>query len=380
MKKTLLLIVVFVIFISNYVFAYWSADISWMWGNIFSWLQKFIEIIYLFFWPLLFLASKLLSNNWVFGGSFHLDVIFWKLWQVMRTFANYFLGFIFLISVFIYFFKAESNLSWKKIFPKIVIAAVLVNLSWFLFGVMIDISSLLIGAFGSMAASFRGYVSKIWTDKQGKLTYLPIVFDGNKFYVDYKGTKYTPCIYKIDKNLQTITNKPANLPCFTFEGWKYIGYNTGESNVITGLSIDPPKESILFSFYRYLYNDFFVNTVQTKWALFVIFVSKIFLFAILLVPLVVLIVILAIRLVILWIVIPFSPLFLAAYILGLVPGDYKNKLTEIVSLIFQPAYVMFMLGIWFIILEAVYQMEPKKHIYNKSELEKVFNYKIENEW
>jgi len=52
------------------------------------------------------------------------------------------------------------------------------------------------------------------------------------------------------------------------------------------------------------------------------------------------------------------------------PSDYKNKVTDIISLIFQPAYVMFMLAIGFVLIEAVYQMEPAK---NKEKFYKTFN-------
>jgi hypothetical protein len=67
--------------------------------------QELVKILYLFFWPLLVLAGKLLDNSLVYGYPFHLDIVLWKLWQVVRVFANYLIGFVFLLSIFIYFFK-----------------------------------------------------------------------------------------------------------------------------------------------------------------------------------------------------------------------------------------------------------------------------------
>ena len=66
------------------------------------------------------------------------------------------------------------------------------------------------------------------------------------------------------------------------------------------------------------------------------------------------------RLIILWIVIPFSPLILWLYTLGLLPGEWKSKFKDILALIFQPAYVMLMMAIGFVFLEAVYVMAPSK--------------------
>jgi hypothetical protein len=62
---------------------------------------------------------------------------------MVRAFSNYALGFFFVAGIFIYFFKSDSKFAWKSLLPKIAIASVLINMSWFLFAVLIDFSTIL---------------------------------------------------------------------------------------------------------------------------------------------------------------------------------------------------------------------------------------------
>jgi len=201
---------------------------------------------------------------------------------------------------------------------------------------------------------------------------LPLVFDGKKLYVKINNQKYEPCVFSVNKK-GSISSKPVNWPCFALHWWTYVFYSkegTIQKNVVPNKHIKIPQNTVLFSFFKYMYTQFFVSNNLSNTGLAIIYFSKLFLFFILLVPLVVLAIILMIRVVILWVVIPFSPLIFSAYILWTMPSDYKNKVTDIISLIFQPAYVMFMLAIGFVLIEAVYQMEPAK---NREKFYKTFN-------
>ena len=96
-KQTILFLIVF-LFLVGPVFA---ADgslssgttdriegIAWIlfkFGDIASWI-----------WILLGnLAGKLVTNTLVYGEFMGLDAFLWKAWQIMRTFANYIIGFLF---------------------------------------------------------------------------------------------------------------------------------------------------------------------------------------------------------------------------------------------------------------------------------------------
>jgi hypothetical protein len=83
---------------------------------------------------------------------------------------------------------------------------------------------------------------------------------------------------------------------------------------------------VLFSFFRYIYTQYFTVNAKSSSGLAIIYLSKLFVFFVLIVPLVLLAVILMVRVLILWVVIPFSPLIFGGYILGLVPGEYKSKI------------------------------------------------------
>ena len=286
---------------------------------------------------------------------------------MVRVFANYIIWFVFLASIFIYFFKSDSNLSWKKIFPKVVIAAIVVNMSWFLLAALIDISSIFILAFWWLANQVKGVVAKVEKTENKSFNMLPLIIDtdGTGFiYVKLKDTKYYPCIFKV-LTWWKVDTKPANPPCFTFYGWTFKIYKNKKSKWEVSdpwfIRIKASSVGVFMSLFRYLNVDFFVTNTTSSTNLALLYFVKFLLFFVLLVPFVLLVIILFIRLIILWIVIPFSPLILWLYTLWLLPWEWKTKFKDILGLIFQPAYVMFMMAIWFLFIQAVYVMIPSKN-------------------
>jgi len=53
------------------------------------------------------IAGKLMTNDFTYGAVFHLDTYLWKLWILMRTFAFFTLGFIFIVSLIKHIVKNE---------------------------------------------------------------------------------------------------------------------------------------------------------------------------------------------------------------------------------------------------------------------------------
>ena len=58
-------------------------------GNLLSFLDAGLKIIYIILWPLLFVCGLALDNSLVYGSIFNLDVPLWKFWNMMKNFANF---------------------------------------------------------------------------------------------------------------------------------------------------------------------------------------------------------------------------------------------------------------------------------------------------
>jgi len=106
-----------------------------------------INLLNLIWMPFAILAGKLLTNDFVYGSFMHLDVILWKIWQFSKTISYYILAFILFFSIFSFFVWKTKNI-WSTLF-KIVMAAILIDLSWFLIWALLDISTLLLISVGA---------------------------------------------------------------------------------------------------------------------------------------------------------------------------------------------------------------------------------------
>ncbi|UFX82838.1 LysM peptidoglycan-binding domain-containing protein [Candidatus Absconditicoccus praedator] len=117
-------------------------------------LEQLLSIGYIILWPLFFLAGILSDNTLVYGSGFNLDMYLWNLWNIMKNFANFIIGFVFILAVFLYIFNyKQDKFSPKKFFPKLLIAGVGVQASWFLVAILIDISTILTYAVGGLPLS-----------------------------------------------------------------------------------------------------------------------------------------------------------------------------------------------------------------------------------
>lgn len=343
-------------------------------------LQKTLNYSYLLTWPLLVVGWKFLSNDFVYWKSFWIDNVLWQLWQTVRTFTNYVIWIIFIVSIFIYFFKSESNFSWKKMLPKIVIASIVVNASWFLFWVLIDLSTILTVAAWNIWHEFTKTLSKWWNDEKNDTVIYPITINtDNKtwwfIWIKIDGKTYYQCIY--DKKW-----KIQNSPCLSSIFWqKQIVDKNWESTkidktkLIKTSDIDYNSAGQLVSLFRYMNTEFLNDNTNSSFT--ILFIIRIVILLILIIPFILLSVIFVIRVLVFWVVIPLSPALLWAYILWIWWSKVKENLSNIISLVFQPAYVVFMLSLWFILIQSVYTMMPgdKK---NSNSLESTFWIKLNN--
>lgn len=74
-----------------------------------NFLQVLSSMIYVLLWPLIALAGLLLDNQLIYGSFMQLDVSLWSIWQIVRNFANYALGFVFLIGILMYNLSPKGN-------------------------------------------------------------------------------------------------------------------------------------------------------------------------------------------------------------------------------------------------------------------------------
>ncbi len=126
---------------------------SWWWyKNAAEFVDSVIKILSWAWVVPAMVAGKLMNNDFVYGSLFHLDTYLWKMWNMMRSFANYTLAFLFIVAILKTFFKWEPMSVVKDLMPKILFSAVLIQASWFLLWAMIDLSTVLTAAVAAIPA------------------------------------------------------------------------------------------------------------------------------------------------------------------------------------------------------------------------------------
>lgn len=102
---------------------------------------------YALLWPVLVVVWMALDNSLVYWSFLNLDAILWSVWNIMKNFANFALWFMFLFSVvrnLISPLSASKSYEPKKVVTNTLVAWILIQMSWFLVAVLIDLSTILI--------------------------------------------------------------------------------------------------------------------------------------------------------------------------------------------------------------------------------------------
>jgi hypothetical protein len=110
--------------------------------SIAQWLEFIIRALYLVMRPLLAIAWAAMDNSLVYGGIFNFEPVLWRFWNLMRSFANFGVWFLFLYEIFKTIFGfggGVSELAW--VIKKTVLAAIVINISWFLMAQLINLST-----------------------------------------------------------------------------------------------------------------------------------------------------------------------------------------------------------------------------------------------
>ena len=114
-----------------------------------TFMETISKVSYVLLWPLVALAWLAMDNSLVYWSFIWFDVSLWKIWQIVRTFANYTLWVLFLVWILIYNFSPTWKVfwsavkDWKDLIVKTLIASVLIQASWFIMMALVDLSTVL---------------------------------------------------------------------------------------------------------------------------------------------------------------------------------------------------------------------------------------------
>lgn len=142
-------------------------------GETFFWIAIDI-LLRVFSWAWMIIATlawQLMSNEWVYGSKIGIDNSLWNLWNHIKTLSNFAIGGFFLYHVFKgIIWKDTFNL--KQMLPKFLITSILVNMSWFLMGALVDLSNLATAAVGDIPRVF--FKDDIQIDSEAKKLFASI--------------------------------------------------------------------------------------------------------------------------------------------------------------------------------------------------------------
>lgn len=87
-----------------------------------------------------FFAGKLMSNDWIYATGLWLDKTLFTMWNYMKNIANFVLWFLLVVWVLKSIF-GKNAFELKKELPKYLLASIVINMSWFLMGALIDVAN-----------------------------------------------------------------------------------------------------------------------------------------------------------------------------------------------------------------------------------------------
>jgi len=324
----IILISIMILWVISFSFALNNVDANTLTDNGPSFINRVTDLLNIVWLPFAVVAWKLFSNDLVYGSLLWIDSILWKVWSFSRMLANYTIWFIFIIWIFWYFIWKVKNIF--SLLWKIVISSVLVNMSWFLLAVIIDLSTILLAAAGSLPMHLM-WTSTTWPMQ--KIKYCSVIeIDPITIWKNVKEKRnITVCKEWSEKEINTedFFSKMNSLT------WPLIFIWTSILNIDKNWDISP---------WQIKNNDSIKKSAQIRRTLHTMIVL------LFVVPIVLLVIIWIIRVFWLWIYIAFSPLLVLDYVFWWkVAGKNKNfKIANVIWLIFQPVLVV--MGMWISII------------------------------
>lgn len=167
--------------------------------NVSDLIKMVSHIVYVFIWPCLVIAGTALDNSLVYGSFLHLDAALWNIWNIMKNFANFALWFLFVFTIVVNLFKGANgksdpmeNAIWTV--KSTLLAGVLVQMSWFIVAVLIDLSTILIYAVWGLPLSMLWNYNKEVADVPIMKMNTEISDNDFFYYYSYWPHNYSPCL------------------------------------------------------------------------------------------------------------------------------------------------------------------------------------------
>lgn len=326
------------------------------------------------------LAGKVMTNGLLFGGSFGLDVYLREIWNVMKNFANFALGFVFLIVVLREIFGLEIQESLGHIAEKVqwfLFGGLIIQASWFILLAMISVSTIT----STAAAALPSMVIQADSSRWSKI----ISQVNSKWALNWSQ-------YIIKSNN---TWSPKNLTL------QYItGTNTNTTNEEILDFLMPRYDNLWWSLYfmgmsvvgfqNYTtYNPVTNTDLKTQITWFTIKLAITLTYAILII---ILIVINIIRIIRIWIAIALLPLNMVLRVLKhekvwFMDGEtdlwnYVGKFTWtwLIQMVLQPTLIMLVMGISMITLAGFWWVLGSTNTVNTNAINAAYNVTITNTW
>lgn len=285
-------------------------------------LQKFLSLCSRWWIVLAILAGKLMTNDFVYGAFIHMDIYLWKIWNIMKNFANFALIGLVLVSI-VKSLVGKEALDVKKTITNTLIAGILIQASWFLMGALIDVSTVATASIGAFPVSF------LKTDKnlQNNITNTMTQFQWQRLMVDLStwGNKSFTVIPPPPWTITETPDRESILPDQDSISWPFIYLGMG-----------------VFSFQNYLTTDISTSlpTLTLGFAL------RFFLMFLFTVGLLLLLVANIMRVGLLWIFIIWSPFLILMQVFNKKAGDWWLgkifSLSNLIAIAFKP--VIFVAG------------------------------------
>ena len=326
--KTYLIIIFALLSFAN-VFAYSDITASFDPQYVYA-IINFLNIIWL---PFAILAGKLFSNDFIYWTFMHLDVILWKIWNFSKTFANFALAAILISSIFWLFVWKVKNI-WS-VLMKIWLWAILINMSWFIIWVLLDISTILIVSVWAFPMKMINNLSIQWETSTQKMC-MNLTLKNSKTPSDIisceKKSEENINLWKMMEKMNEISGPLVYI-------WSSILHLSDSWDVDKNTAQNTEK-----------WKEKSVAKVLAIWTFIKLLVLVLFT-----VPIFILVIIWIIRLFWLWIYIWFSPFIILDQIFGwkMFASKKEFQLKNIFWLIFQPVIVVFVMGLALIYLSTL---------------------------
>ena len=123
----------------------------------FATILSVLSELFSWFWIIIAnIVGKLMTNSFIYGEALHFDVFLWKIWQITRNIANFWLGFIFLYEILKYMLNPSETKTPMSIIKDLLKSGVVIQLSWFAIMVLVDISTVLFALVSSFPSQVIG--------------------------------------------------------------------------------------------------------------------------------------------------------------------------------------------------------------------------------